>query len=135
MSDRVHFLGFLHGKEKFERLASVDALFVLSDMENFGMIIPEALIVGTPVMASLGTPWKALNEVGCGWWRDNSPKSIAKVIDELYTMPVEERAEMGRRGREYVLNTFAAEKIAHDMVSLYRWLAKEGKKPSFVFEK
>ena len=135
ISERVHFLGFLRGKEKFERLASVDALFVPSDMENFGMIIPEALIVGTPVMASLGTPWKVLNENGCGWWSDNSPKSIAKVIDELYAMPAETRAEMGKRGREYVLNTFASEKIAHDMADLYAWLAKEGEKPEFVFER
>lgn len=67
LQDRVHFLGFLNGFDKFARLGLTDALFVPSDMENFGMIIPEALIVGTPVMASLGTPWKALNDEKCGW--------------------------------------------------------------------
>lgn len=134
MSDRVHFLGFVRGREKFERLASVDALFVPSDMENFGMIIPESLIVGTPVMASLGTPWKSLNDNGCGWWRDNSPESIARVIDELYVMRGKERAKMGERGREYVLRTFAAEKIAGEMVEMYEWLAGNGDKPSCVYE-
>ncbi len=104
-----------------------------SDMENFGMIIPEALIVGTPVMASLGTPWQALNEEKCGWWVDNSPESIAKVIDDLYKKTPSERMAMGQRGRDYILRTFAAEKVASQMLSLYRWLIAEAPKPEFVY--
>jgi len=133
ISNRVYFLGFLNGKAKFEKLAQMDALFVPSDMENFGMIIPEALIVGTPVMASLGTPWKALNTEKCGWWKENSPKSIASVIDELYALPNEERLLMGQRGRDYVLNTFAANKVAAQMLKLYKWLYGESEKPDFVY--
>lgn len=134
ISDRTHFLGFLNGKDKFERLANIDALFVPSDMENFGMIIPEAMIVGTPVMASLGTPWEALNEERCGWWCDNSPEAIAKVIDELYSLTKEERQAMGTRGREYILRTFAADKVAEQMLKLYQWLNGDKDKPEFVYE-
>lgn len=32
----------------------------LAYKENFGMIVPEALICGTSVYASLGTPWGEL---------------------------------------------------------------------------
>lgn len=134
ISDRVEFLGFLNGFDKYAQLAMIDALFVPSDMENFGMIIPEALIVGTPVMASLGTPWEALNKEKCGWWRDNSPESIAKVIDELYSMSDEERLMMGQRGHDYILRTFSAEKVARQMLELYQWLAGEAEKPEFVYE-
>lgn len=133
LSDRAKFLGFLNGYDKYARLATVDALFVPSDMENFGMIIPEALIVGTPVMASLGTPWEALNDKLCGWWRDNSPESIASVINELYSLPDDERLSMGKRGRDYVLRTYAAEEVASQMLRLYQWLAGEGEKPEFVY--
>lgn len=133
IENRVHFLGFLNGKDKFDQLAKMDALFVPSDMENFGMIIPEALIVGTPVMASLGTPWEALNTAGCGWWCDNSPESIANVIKELYRLSPEERKAMGTRGRDYILRTYSAERIATQMLQLYRWLAKEIDKPDFVY--
>lgn len=133
ITDRVHFLGFVTGKAKFECLAQMDALFVPSDMENFGMIIPEALIVGTPIMASLGTPWESLNTMKCGWWRDNSPESIASVIDELYSLPDEERLMMGKRGREYILSTFAADKVARQMLSLYQWINGDFAKPEFVY--
>ena len=56
--DNVKFLGFVNGLEKYEKLAQLSALFVPSDFENFGMIVTEALSVGTPVMASLGTLWE-----------------------------------------------------------------------------
>lgn len=133
ITDRVKFLGFLNGREKFEQLARLDALFVPSDMENFGMIIPEALIVGTPVMASLGTPWQALNEERCGWWVDASPQSIADVIFELCSLSPEEHKAMGQRGRDYILRTYASDKVASQMLSLYHWLLGEDPKPDFVY--
>lgn len=132
ISEKVTFAGFLNGKAKFRQLAELDALFVPSDMENFGMIIPEALIVGTPVMASLGTPWEALNTERCGWWCDNSPETIAKVIDKLYSLSPQELYAMGQRGREYIKNTFAADKVAGQMLELYKWLNCEIDKPEFV---
>lgn len=132
LGDRVHFLGFLNGREKFERLSKMTALFVPSDMENFGMIIPEALIVGTPVMASLGTPWEALNVENCGWWRDNSPESIAGVIEEIKALSPAQLYAMGARGREYILKNFAADRVATQMYSLYQWLNGDSGKPDFV---
>lgn len=133
IESKVHFPGFLSGYEKFVHLGQTDCLFVPSDMENFGMIVPEALIVGTPVMASLGTPWKVLNEERCGWWIDNSPESIARVIDDLISKTPEERIAMGQRGRDYILRTFTADKVASRMLALYQWLIGSGDKPEFVF--
>ncbi len=132
--ERVHFLGFISGDEKFRQLARLDALFVPSDMENFGMIIPEALLVGTPVMASLGTPWESLNTERCGWWVDNSPESIAKVIDEISQSSSEQLREMGLRGRDLVLSRFESSKVAASMYRLYKWLNGEAPKPEFVYD-
>lgn len=137
LSDRVHFLGFVNGREKYEWLAQLDALFVPSDMENFGMIVPEALIVGTPVMASLGTPWESLNAERCGWWCDNSPEKIAEVIDTVYCLPAEEHRAMGLRGRDFAIRAFAVDKVARQMIQLYRWIViygmSEEQKPNLVY--
>lgn len=134
IADRVEFAGFVTGREKFERLAQLDALFVPSDMENFGMIIPEALLVGTPVMASLGTPWQSLNEHRCGWWTDNSPESIARVIDDICSKSPAELFAMGSRGRQFVLDRFEATAVARQMLSLYRWLSGSAPKPDFIYD-
>lgn len=132
IADRVEFAGFVTRREKFERLAQLDALLVPSDMENFGMIVPEALLVGTPVMASTGTPWQALNENRCGWWTDNSPESIARVIDDICSQSSADLLAMGSRGRQLVLDRFEATRIAGRMLTFYRWLAGRAPRPDFV---
>ncbi len=130
--ENVKFLGFVNGQEKYERLAQLSALFVPSDFENFGMIVTEALAVGTPVMASLGTPWELLNEERCGWWLDRSSENIAGVMRQVLDMPQGELDGMGERGKEMVRRRFAAEQVAAMMVRLYRWIAEGGERPEFV---
>lgn len=134
ITNKVEFCGFVSGRTKYDKLAELSALFVPSDMENFGMIVPEALLVGTPVMASQGTPWKSLNEHHCGWWTENSSESIASVIDKICATSPQELFEMGRRGREMVLENFEANKVAKKMLNMYKWLLLGGVKPDFIYE-
>lgn len=122
IGDRVKFAGFVGGRLKYEQLAGLSALFVPSDFENFGMIVPEALLMETPVMASLGTPWEELNANGCGWWVDRSPEKIAGIIDEVAAAPADKLRQMGQRGRKLVLEKYSAEKVAASMEALYRSL-------------
>ena len=128
----VRFCGFVSGREKYEQLAQLACLFVPSDFENFGMIVTEALSVGTPVMASLGTPWEELNTVGCGWWIDRSPDNIASVMQQVVEMPVAQLLAMGQKGRELVLEKYTAPQVARQMRQLYEWLMGNGDKPSFI---
>lgn len=120
LQDRVKFLGFVSGQEKYEALSELAALFVPSDFENFGMIVTEALSVGTPVMASLGTPWEELNTEHCGWWVDRSVQNIADVMRMVMTMPVERLLDMGERGRRLVAERYEASKVARQMIGLYK---------------
>ena len=128
----VKFSGFVSGREKFEQLAQLSCLFVPSDFENFGMIVTEALSVGTPVMTSLGTPWEELNTVGCGWWIDRSPENIAAVMQQVLEMPIDRLLAMGEKGRELVRRKYTAPQVARQMLQLYEWLTSNGERPSFV---
>ena len=129
----VKFYGFVSGHNKYEQLAQLSCLFVPSDFENFGMIVTEALSVGTPVMASLGTPWEELNAVDCGWWMDRSPDNIVQVMQQVLEMPVENLLAMGERGRQLVRKKYAAPQVAAMMQQLYNWLVNGGEKPEFVY--
>lgn len=139
LEDCVEFVGFVSGKDKYDRLSRLSALMVPSAQENFGMIVPEALICGTPVYASLGTPWNELNERHCGWWRDNEPATIANVIKEILSIPNEELFEMGRNGRKLMEEKYEQHKVAAMMKRLYEWIVEEkmskDKKPEFVYER
>lgn len=130
----VRFTGFLDGVEKEQLLTSLHALFVPSDFENFGMIIAEALRAGTPVFASTGTPWKILNERGCGWWQEATPTNMATVMHELLTIRPDKLEEMGTIGRQLIRDSFSAETIAQQMTELYNWIITKQNKPSFVYE-
>lgn len=134
LTESVHFLGFLNGEKKYEQLSKLRTLFVPSVQENFGMIVPESLICGTPVYASLGTPWKELNEYNCGWWCDNTPETIANVIDKVMTMSDDDLLNMGAKGRILMEEKYEQYKVASMMLKLYKWILGEGNKPDFVYE-
>ncbi len=131
---RVRFRGFVYGRDKYEQLVRLSCLFVPSDFENFGMIVTESLAVGTPVMASLGTPWEELNEAGCGWWTERTPENIARVMKQVLEMPASELLDMGIAGRTLVAEKYAASKVAQMMRQLYEWILTGGTKPDFVYE-
>ena len=130
----VTFKGFVSGREKYEQLARLSCLFLPSDSENFGMIVTEALSVGTPVMASLGTPWEELNTTGCGWWIDRSPENIAHVMQNVIETPVPKLLAMGEKGRQLVQEKFTSIQVARQMQQLYEWLGGYEKKPEFIYE-
>ena len=134
LKGRVTLSGFVSGREKYEQLAQLSCLFVPSDFENFGMIVTEALSVGTPVMASLGTPWEELNTCGCGWWIERTPENISEVMRQVLEMPLEELLAMGERGKALVQEKYTAPMVAARMERLYKWLLGGGIKPDFVYE-
>lgn len=133
LDDCVKFVGFVSGKDKYDRLSRLWALMVPSTQENFGMIVPEALICGTPVYASLGTPWGELNEYQCGWWKDNEPQTIAKVMLEILSMSEADAVAMGARGRKLMEEEYEQHKVAGMMNDLYKWVVGECAKPDFVY--
>lgn len=133
LKENVEFKGFVNGREKFEELSQLDALFVPSDFENFGMIVTEALACKTPVFASLGTPWEELNKRNCGWWMERTPENIAKVMTQITEMTAEEIDAMGERGRKLVEEKFTAESVAEQIQELYEWILKKKERPDFIY--
>jgi glycosyltransferase involved in cell wall biosynthesis len=80
--------------------------------ENFGHVIAESLHAGTPVLLSEGTPWNDLETSGAGWILPlANPSAFTEKIEELAAMPVDARAAMRRRTRDYVLLKCADEFI------------------------
>ena len=97
LESKIRFVGVKTGEEKDSIVAGARYLFLVSHSENFGNVVIEALAQGTPVVASEGTPWKELITNNAGWWVNNSPDSLARVIDAIITQP-EEQYILQRRG-------------------------------------
>lgn len=86
LQDKVKFVGPVSGEQKLQTYCDAHFLFLVSKSENFGNVVIESLSQGTPVVASLGTPWKGLEEVQAGFWIDNSPSVIANTIDKILAL-------------------------------------------------
>jgi glycosyltransferase involved in cell wall biosynthesis len=131
--NNVSFLGFLNGETLTEKIRSLDFLILPSKSENFGMVVPEALIYGIPVIASKGTPWEELETHYCGWWVDNDVDTLATTIEEAIHLPEEKRVVMGKRGQELIKNNYSVEVVSKKMIRLYDWILNGAEKPKFVY--
>jgi glycosyltransferase involved in cell wall biosynthesis len=118
----IEFVGGVYGDKKWDLFRGADLFVLPTHSENFGYVIPEALMVGTPVITSKGAPWQELNTHHCGWWIDNDVDTIAKTLKEAITLPEEEYRQMGIRGRELIENNYAIDVVAEKMKALYEWI-------------
>jgi len=122
LSSSVTFIGEVTGGKKTTLFENADVVVAPSFTENFGMVVAEALAHGVPVIASTGTPWHRVEEIGCGLWVNNDPETLAKALDQINRMPMR---EMGQRGREWMQREFSWSDRAKDMSSLYHSLVSK----------
>lgn len=115
----VIFAGHLAGAAKWKAYAASYALVLPSHTENFGNVVIEALNQGTPVIASLNTPWELLPEYNAGMHVPNAPVSLAQSIDALLELDEVQYEEM--RGNAFRLceEQFSIEKNIDKWIRIY----------------
>jgi glycosyltransferase involved in cell wall biosynthesis len=119
LAGQITMVGSVQGRVKAQSFCDADLVVVPSHSENFGLVVGEALANEVPVIASYGTPWKKIEEVGCGMWVDNSPESLSDSIRRAANMPL---SEMGKRGRTWIDREFSGRQIADRFVNVYQGL-------------
>ncbi len=131
-ADTVRWAGDVEGDEKW-RLLAESRLFVLpSYSENFGVVVAESLIAGTPVIATHGTPWASLLQHGCGWWISMTPQILEDTLRQALARPAEDLLAMGVRGRDFAISAFGWTAIAEQIADVYRWMLTGGAVPSCI---
>ena len=94
----VNWRGEIPNREIMNALAAHDLLFQPSASENYGHAIVEALLAGTPVLISDGTPWRGLEAAGVGWDLPLSdPEAFARALRE--TAGLSSEAALTKRDR------------------------------------
>jgi glycosyltransferase involved in cell wall biosynthesis len=131
----VTFLGAVTPAEKL-RLMHTSDLFVLPTYsENFGLVVPEALALATPVITTTGAPWAELTETNSGWWIEPGEAALTPTLQTALSLPRETLREMGQNGRRMVTERYSWQVIAQKHIELYRWILGDGPKPKFVYER
>ena len=120
LGDSVEFAGPKFGDELSAEYENCDCLVLPSFTENFGATIVDALAHSKPCIASTFTPWKELQERGCGWWASNEPARLAESIVEMMSLDDATRRDMGAKGRRLVEEKYTWKAVAETMISKYK---------------
>jgi len=123
----------LYGDAKAAAFAGAGLFVLPSRNENFGLTVAEALAAGVPVIATRGAPWGGLGAEGAGWWVDGTPAALAEALLDATARPAPELASMGRRGRTWMERDFGWDRVAAEMLLVYRWVLSGGSLPPMVF--
>lgn len=124
LEDMVTFPGGVFGDDKWKLFENADVFVLPTLNENFGIVVAESLLKGTPVITCKGAPWKGLVENKCGWWVNRTPDEIAVAIQECLALPEDELEAMGRRGRQFVIDNYSSNIVAERMLKLYKDVIK-----------
>ncbi|WP_309732397.1 glycosyltransferase, partial [Chamaesiphon sp. OTE_75_metabat_556] len=120
IADRTQMVGFVDGLQKDLLLQGADLFALTSTSESFGMAVLEALVVETPVLvtASVG-----LATVVCdrdlGYVAALDIDDITRSLTEFFADPVRAQA-IGVRARQFTITHYTWDKIATDLVRVYR---------------
>lgn len=124
ISELINVTGPLFGKQKWEAYEKAD-LFILPTLnENFGIVIAESYLSGTPVITTKGAPWKLIQDYKCGWWIERTVENLSQAIIEFLSTTPEERMKMGLTGAKLVKENYSSETVVHKMIDLYNTVKK-----------
>jgi glycosyltransferase involved in cell wall biosynthesis len=121
IATRVIFAGHVDGPAKSAAFADADVTVLPSHSENFGIVVAESLAHSVPIVTSTATPWARVSEKRCGWWIDNSARSL---VDTIVQVENADLPSMGEQGRRWMEEEFAWQPIAAEMERLYNRVAQ-----------
>lgn len=119
IADITEIPGPLYGKDKWNAYRDADVFILPTLNENFGIVIAESYLCGTPVITTKGTPWKSIKDNNCGWWVDRNVNSISNSILEFLATTPEKRMQMGLKGAKIVLENYSSSIVSKKMVDTY----------------
>ena len=119
LNDYIKFLGYIEDIEKIR--ANIDIELNCSRSEGFGRVTIEAMLNEIPVIGSNNTATSELIKDGINGllYESGNIHELAKKIIRLIENE-EERREMGKNAREYVLENFSDKKNAEQIYDIYK---------------
>jgi len=126
MHDRVRIIGYVPDEALTTYYRQADLFVLPSKFEPFGMTVLEAMAAGTPVVASrLGGIKENITPGRNGMLVDPSDtQDLASAIIDILSHG-ERAAEMGRTGRNFVVEEFSWDAIARKFIAFYAKYMKQ----------
>lgn len=105
LQDRVHFLGYIGGRDKARAYRMAEVAVIPSRMEAMSIVVLEAGVCGTPVLATDRCGLEDLAAKGLVRISEATPPAVSESLRTLLMFPAEERAT-GTRLQRFVLENY-----------------------------
>ena len=120
IESRVLFPGMVRGAAKIALYRACDVYVLPTSQENFGLVLIEALASEAPVITTRGVDiWQELQQAGATIV-DRTPDAIAAAIKPFLSEPGGDEVSDRRRGRDYVLQWLAPDRVIGQYEAMYR---------------
>lgn len=130
-NDSILFTGNVEGEQKLSLFSRADLFILPSYSENFGNVIAEAMACGIPVITTHATPWKELDEVGCGSYVPVETIAIREALDDMLSLKDNVRKQMGERGKKIISEKYTWDIAARKMFTVYSAVLNGNKIPLY----
>lgn len=119
VSDRVHFIGYLAGKDKSAAYHAATLFVIPSRFEAMSIVVLEAGICGTPVLLTDQCGFSEIERKGGGKVVPASIEGIKHGLEQLLCDPDRLR-EMGIVNKNYILENYTWDGAVQKYSSLFR---------------
>lgn len=122
----VNYQGSITNDKVGTTFGDYDLFFFPTHGENYGHVIVESMLAGTPVLLSDSTPWRNLEIYGVGWdlSLENS-EGFIEAISKISSLDNEERYQMRSRVKAYAHRALSDPAILESNKLLFK-LAHQG---------
>lgn len=121
IADRITWTGMLKGQAKWGALRAAEVFVLPSHQENFGIVVAEALAVGTPVLISNKVNiWREIEGMNAGLIEDDDLTGSKNLLFRWLNLSLEERSVMQENAIRCFKEKFDMQQAAINLISLIK---------------
>lgn len=115
----IHWIGAISGELKWQALAAAEALTLVSHQENFGLVVAEALSLGTPVLISDKVNiWREIVNDGAGMAESDDLAGARKLLGDWLALSPEAKEAMRGCAKETFTRHFDLHNATQRLIQL-----------------
>ncbi|MVN92770.1 XrtY-associated glycosyltransferase XYAG1 [Mucilaginibacter aquatilis] len=119
-ADKLEWVGWKSGEDKFEYLSGVDLFALTSHSENFAIVVIESLSVGTPVMISKNVGlYNYVQSNNLGWVTSMDIQEIASQLNTI-VQSKEKLERINTQVPEIIHHEYNGQVLANQYLDLYQ---------------